>query len=73
MIYLDRRFKRMIFTFYLCFVDGFVIEWRQNVNRKEKIVGIGNFNQQKHYYKYRKKGFSDAMYRRMVNLNKNNE
>ena len=68
MIYFDRRFKRVWLRYYLCFVDGFVIEWRQNVNRKEEIVGMGFFNKQKRFYI--KKGYSDTMHRRMVKLKK---
>jgi hypothetical protein len=53
-------------------VDGFSVEWRQAVNTKEEIVGIGNFNQNKiqHIYRYKKKRFG-AMYKRILELSKN--
>ena len=73
MIYLNRTSKREVLRCYLMYVDGFSIEWRQSVNRKEEIVGIGNFNQNKiqHIYNYKKKGFGGAMYKRILKLSKN--
>ena len=68
MIYFDRKNKRVWLRYYLCFVDSFAIEWRQNVNKNEKVVGIGFFNKQKRLYK--KMGYGDAMYRRIVELGK---
>ena len=56
MIYFDRKNKRVWFRYYLCFVDSFAIEWRQNVNKNEKVVGIGFFNKQKRLYKNKKVG-----------------
>ena len=70
MIYFDRIGKRVVLRYYLCYVDGFTIEWRQNVNRNEKVVGIGWFNHQENHHKYKKKGYCGAMHRRIVQLNK---
>ena len=70
MIYFDRRFNRVWFRHYLCYVDGYTIEWRQNVNRNEKVVGIGWFNRHKNHYKYEKKGYCGAMHRRIAKLDK---
>ena len=72
MIYLNRKGKREVLRCYLMYADGFSIEWRQSVNSKEKIVGIGNFNQNKiqHIYRYKKKRFG-AMYKRILESGKN--
>ena len=71
MIFIDRRFKRMQLRYYLCSINGFSIEWIQNVNREEKVVGIGWFNQHKNFYNYEKKGYGDAMYRRVAGFANN--
>ena len=52
------------------YAGGFSIEWRQGVNTKEKIVGIGTFNQNKILYKYKKKRYG-AIYKRILELSKN--
>ena len=70
MIYFDRRFNRVWFRYYLCYVGGYTIEWRQNVNRNEKVVGIGWFNHQENHHKYKKKGYCGAMQRRIAKLGK---
>jgi len=56
----------------MCYVEGYSIVWRQSVNNKEEIVGIGTFNQNKtqHIYRYKKKRFG-AMYKRILGLSKN--
>ena len=69
MVYLNRRGRRRMLRCYLYYINGFVIEWRQAVNSKAKIVGIGNFNQKKNVSNYKKKGFGDAMRKRILNLN----
>ena len=73
MIYTDRTGKREVLRCYLMYAEGFSIEWRQNVNAKEEIVGIGGFNQNKnqHINHYKKKGFGDVMYKRILELSKN--
>lgn len=71
MIYLDRKGNREIVRCYVYYIDGFDIEWRQSVNRKEEVVGIGFFNWSKYIYKYKKKGFGNCMKRRIVNLSRN--
>ena len=70
MIYIDRKGKREVLRCYLMYADGFSIEWRQGVNSKEEIVGIGNFNQNKILYKHKKKRYG-AMYKRILELSKN--
>jgi len=74
MIYIDRKGKRGVLQCYLMYADGFSIEWRQSVNNKEEIVGIGTFNQNKIQYKnkYKKKRFG-AMYKRILGLSKNSK
>ena len=69
MIYIDRIGKREVLRCYLMYADGFSIEWRQSVNSKEEIAGIGTFNQNKirHIYRYKKKRYG-AMYKRILGL-----
>ena len=71
MIFIDRRFKRELMRGYICYIDGFIVDWCQSINKKEEVVGIGGFNQRKSFYKYKKKGYGAGMYKRIVNLSGN--
>ena len=71
MIYVNRKKKQEVLTHYLYYVDGFIIDWWQSINKKEEVVGIRGFNQRKSFYKYKKKGYGDGMYRRILKLSRN--
>lgn len=71
MIYVDRKFNREWMRCYICYTDGFVVEWRQSISNKERIIGIGGFNQHKSSYEYKKKGYGNGMYRRILELSRN--
>ena len=71
MIFIDRRFRRELMRCYICYIDGFIVDWCQSINKKEEVVGIGGFNQRKSFYKYKKKGYGDGMYRRILKLSRN--
>lgn len=75
MIYLNRKKKQEVLIHYIYYVDGFTVGWQQNVNRREEVMGIGYFNQYKNNrsYNYKKKGYGNGMYRRIVELSRNSK
>lgn len=67
MISLSRVGKRIWLSRYVCCVDGFRIEWQQNVSRSGEL-GTGGFYAKINYIK---KGYGNMMKNRILSNRKN--